>query len=98
MARNRSAYNATDRPIVIDPDGRQLGGREHGKVDVELDQVLEAVEQGYLILAPDVAHPAPPAGLQLTDDPAAVAAAAELATDTDPTPARPRARRRTEES
>lgn len=60
MARNRSAYNCTDSPVVVDADGHTIGGREHGKIDVDEPFAAAALEAGSLLLADDVAHPVPP--------------------------------------
>ena len=59
MARNRSAYNSSDHPVIIDEVGHSLGGREHGLVDPEAPEVLAAVELGVLLLEPEeiVRHP-----------------------------------------
>lgn len=46
----RPAYNRTDRPVVIDAEGRQLGGLEWGAVDIELDEVKKAVDAGELFV------------------------------------------------
>ena len=59
MARNHDAYNTTDGPVVVTDEGHMIGGREHGKVDPELDVVKAAVESGSLILADARRHPEP---------------------------------------
>jgi hypothetical protein len=59
MARDRSAYNTTDSPVVIDDEGHTLGGREHGVVDVNDPHVVVALERGALLLREDLDAPAP---------------------------------------
>jgi hypothetical protein len=44
------AYNTTDRPVVIDADGRTVGGREHATVDDRNDEITAAVDRGHLVL------------------------------------------------
>lgn len=44
------AYNTTDRPVLIDPAGRQLGGGEWGAVDSTNDEVRTGVDLGMLVL------------------------------------------------
>lgn len=46
----RPAHNRTDRPVLIDAEGRQLGGREWGAVDDSADEVIAAVDAGELVL------------------------------------------------
>lgn len=48
----RPAYNLTDRPVPIDPSGRQLGGLEWGPVDTTTDEVRTAVDSGHLVIHP----------------------------------------------
>jgi len=44
-------YNSTDGPLIIDPDGHILGGREHRKdVDVDLDPAKAHVAAGRVIV------------------------------------------------
>ena len=42
-------YNPSDRPVVVDPDGRVVGGREHASVDDRHDQVTAALDGGRLV-------------------------------------------------
>lgn len=44
----RPAFNRTDRPVLIDAAGRQLGGREWGAVDTTSDEVKRAVANDEL--------------------------------------------------
>lgn len=44
----RPAFNRTDGPVLIDADGRQLGGHEWGAVDTTSDEVKSAVQLGRL--------------------------------------------------
>lgn len=44
----RPAFNRTDRPVLIDAAGRQLGGREFGAVDTTSDEVKRAVANDEL--------------------------------------------------
>jgi hypothetical protein len=46
----RPAFNGTDQPLVIDDDGRTLGGNEWGAVDADTDRVKTHVEAGSLIV------------------------------------------------
>jgi hypothetical protein len=43
-------FNTTDRPVLIDAEGRSLGGGEPGAVDTTSDEVKAAVERGDLQL------------------------------------------------
>lgn len=51
----QTAYNSTDRPIVIDDDGRQLAGHEFGPVDVDQVTVKEGIASEAVILQDDKA-------------------------------------------
>lgn len=51
-------YNPTDQPVVLDPDGHTVGGREHATVDDRHDEVTSAVDGGRLIVV-DKAEKAP---------------------------------------
>jgi hypothetical protein len=43
-------YNTTDRPVLLDAEGRSLGGGEFGAVDTTSDEVKAAVDRGDLQL------------------------------------------------
>lgn len=60
MGRTATAYNSSDSPVVIDLEGRQLGGRERGRVDPEAPEVLAAQARGVLLLTEDRTDPEPP--------------------------------------
>lgn len=47
---HRTAYNSTDRPVVIDDEGRIIAGRDYGTVDDSKEEVKEALALDYLIL------------------------------------------------
>ena len=47
------AFNPTDRPVVIDDEGRQLGGGEWGRVDPDASPVVTALGLGALLVYPD---------------------------------------------
>lgn len=44
-----TAFNTTDRPVVIDDEGRTLGGQSWGPVLTTADQVKEALAAGALV-------------------------------------------------
>lgn len=48
------AYNPTDSQVVIDAQGRILGGREWGAVDTTADETKAALESGSLHIFRDV--------------------------------------------
>lgn len=60
------AHNPLTVPVIIDADGRQLGGGEWGQVDPDLELVRDAESAQRLILFP--------AGLPDDADPAILAA------------------------
>lgn len=51
-------YNSTDGPLVVDPDGRILSGREHGTVELGDPSVVAHVAAGRAIEKPEP-DPAP---------------------------------------
>lgn len=51
-------YNTTDGPLLIDADGRALGGREHGEADVKTNPAKRHVSAGRLIQT-DTIKPGP---------------------------------------
>jgi hypothetical protein len=53
----RPVYNSTDAPVVVDPSGRSIGGREHGIADPYFDEVELAVERGDLVYVGDEQSP-----------------------------------------
>ena len=48
MARYRAAFNPTDRPVVVDDEGRTLAGRAWGPVVEAAPEVRAARERGEL--------------------------------------------------
>lgn len=48
------AYNTTTGPIVIDGEGRTLGGGEWGPVDRHDDHAQQAIGDGRLVIHPDL--------------------------------------------
>lgn len=46
----RTAFNPTEGPVVIDDEGRTLPGLTHGPVDPSCDAVTEALAGGRLVL------------------------------------------------
>ena len=44
----RTAYNTTDAPVVVDSEGRSIGGGEWGTVETTEDAVKAALEAGSL--------------------------------------------------
>ena len=69
-------FNTTDAPIVIDADGRSLGGYEWGAVRAATQIVRAHVDGGRLVL-----HPELEAGKVPDDADPAVAAAADRAAE-----------------
>lgn len=49
----RFAYNPTTQPVDLDPEGRQLPGRDWGPADDATEQVQAAVARGALVWAPE---------------------------------------------
>jgi hypothetical protein len=49
-----TAYNTTDRPIVVDAEGRSIGGGEFGTVDTTADEAKMAAEAGDLFIYPEL--------------------------------------------
>lgn len=106
-----AAYNPTDSPVVIDGEGRTLGGRAWGPVETTEDAVKAALSDGRLVKAARPARGADvnPDAATVFDDVDALeqarkagdpVAEAEVAAEADATPskrARSRARS-TEES
>lgn len=68
----RPAFNRTDRPLLIDAAGHQLGGREWGAVDDSTDEVQAAIARRELRVYETIAEDAS------DDAKAAAARAAEL--------------------
>lgn len=59
----RRAHNMTDSPVLIDAEGRTLGGGEWAEVDDDLNEVRLAAASGQIRLHDLPASPAkPPAG------------------------------------
>ncbi len=50
----QTVYNTTDQPVVIDADGRTVGGREWASVRSDSVHVLEAVNSSKLAVVDDV--------------------------------------------
>lgn len=84
---HRPACNISAQPVVIDDDGRTLGGQEWGAVDVDSDRVTALVEAGVLVV-PD------PDSISESSNVDAVAAKAEAdRANRDAPPADPKAKR-----
>lgn len=49
MARYVTAYNPTDRPVVIDDEGRTVAGRSWAPVIRQAEEVRGAYERGDLV-------------------------------------------------
>lgn len=49
-----TAYNRTESPIVVDEDGRTLGGGEWGTVDTTGELVKAAQAAGWVVVFPDL--------------------------------------------
>ena len=43
------AYNPTDSPVVVDAEGRTIGGREWGPADDAVDEVTQALGADQLV-------------------------------------------------
>lgn len=107
MARYRTAYNTTDRPVVIDDDGRIAAGGEWTPVLASHDLVRAAVDRGDLVFVDDPGgdekgHPDAVAAFAAVEALNAAAGPEELAEvadnlDATPTPAAKRAAARSEE-
>ena len=46
-------YNVTDSPIVVDSEGRILGGREFRDIESKSKEVSAAIKSGDLIVIPE---------------------------------------------
>lgn len=46
-----TVYNTTDRPVLLDAEGREVGGREWGTAETTQDGAKVALASGSLILA-----------------------------------------------
>lgn len=80
MAAKIPAHNPLTVPVIIDDEGRQLGGGEWGAADPDLEVVTTAVDAGRLILLPQ--------GLPKDVDPA-IAEAVEVASQPAGDPSTP---------
>lgn len=69
-----TVFNTTDQPIVVDAEGRAVGGREWGTVETLAEQAAAALSARHLVVIEKIAKNA---------DPRALAAAARTAEVSD---------------
>lgn len=50
----QTVYNSTDRPVLIDAEGRTIEGRGWGSVDDSKPEVKEALKNESLVIVDDI--------------------------------------------